>query len=77
MSTMNTLNLFVLALASIGAAAAIVGIFWSARRNVLEDTEGTPYFDPATGWEKHRGPIVGTTGALLGLAPTISGLFDV
>lgn len=74
MRGMTTTKLLLLALAVMGSAAAIVGILWSSRQNVLEDTDGVPYFNPASGWAKHRGPVVGVAGVMVSLAATVLGL---
>jgi hypothetical protein len=71
---MTTPKLLLLVLAIVGSAAAIIGIAWSSRQSVLPDTDGTPYFNPARGWQKQRGPVVGMTGVVVSLAATVLGL---
>lgn len=73
-TTMTSTKLVLLALGILGSAAAVVGILWSGRPTVLEDTDGTPYFSPQRGWEKARGPALGITGVVISLAASVVGL---
>ncbi|WP_457950656.1 hypothetical protein ACTAQI_08910 [Pseudarthrobacter sp. alpha12b] len=72
---MTSTKLVLLALGVIGSAAAVIGILWSGRPSVLEDTDGTPYFSPQRGWDKARGPLLGITGVAMSFAATVTGLF--
>ena len=73
-TTMTSTKLVLLAFGISGSAAAVIGILWSGRPTVLEDTDGTPYFSPQRGWEKARGPVLGIAGVAMSFAASVIGL---
>lgn len=68
------IKFLLLTLKVVGSTVAIVSILWSSRQNVPEDTDGVPYFNPARGWAKQRGPVVGMLGVFMSLVATLLGL---